>query len=53
MERCLVMEHAISIMPDLEMDDVHLGQLITLALGLSLVALGRVMYALSLTIFAQ
>jgi hypothetical protein len=53
METCLVMVHAKNMMPDLDMDEVHLGQLITLALGLSLVGLGRVMYGLSLVIFAQ
>jgi hypothetical protein len=50
---CLVMEHAKSIMPDLDMDEVHFGQLITLALGLFLVGLGRVIYGLSLLISAQ
>lgn len=36
MESCLVMEHAMSMMPDLEMDEVHLGQLIVLAIGMFL-----------------
>ncbi len=46
MESCLVIEHAMSVMPDLEMDEVHLGQLIVLAIGLFLVGLGRVIYGL-------
>ena len=37
MESCLVVEHAMSMMPDLDMDEVHLGQLIILAIGLILV----------------
>ena len=53
MESCLVIEHAMSVMPDLEMDEVHLGQLIVLATGLSLVGLGRVIYGLNLLIVAQ
>jgi hypothetical protein len=53
MESCLVVEHAKSMMPDLEMDEVHFGQLITLALGLFLVCLGRAVYGLNLLIFAQ
>jgi hypothetical protein len=53
MESCLVVEHAMSMMPDLDMDEVHLGQLITLAIGLFLVGSVRVSYGLSLLIFAQ
>ena len=53
MESCLVIEHAMSMMPDLETDEVHLGQLIVLAIGLFLVGSGRVIYGLSLLIFAQ
>ena len=53
MEGCLVIEHAMSMMPDLEMDEVHLGQLIVLATGLFLVGSGRAIYGLSLLIFAQ
>jgi uncharacterized membrane protein YczE len=53
MESCLVIEHAMSMMPDLETDEVHLGQLIVLAIGLFLVGSGRVIYRLSLLIFAQ
>ena len=52
MENCLVIEHAMSVMPDLEMNEVHLGQFIVLAIGLFLVGSGRVIYGLSLLIFA-
>jgi hypothetical protein len=52
MESCLVIEHAMSVMPDLDMDEVHRGQLIVLAIGLFLVGLGRAIYGLSLMIFA-
>lgn len=53
MESCLVVEHAMSMMPDLDMDEVHLGQFIILAIGLFLVGSGRAIYGLSLLIFAQ
>ncbi len=53
MESCLVAEHAMSMMPDLDMDEVHFGQLIVLAIGLSMIGLGRVMYGLTLVILAQ
>jgi hypothetical protein len=46
-------QHAMSTMPDLDMDEVHLGQLIILAIGLFLVGSGRAIYGLSLLIFAQ
>ncbi|MFG3593058.1 hypothetical protein [Bradyrhizobium sp. RDI18] len=41
-----------SMMPDLEMDEVHFGQLIILALGLFLGGVGRVIDGLNLLIFA-
>ena len=53
MESCLAIEYAMSMMPDLKMDEVHFGQLITLALGLCVAVSARVIYGLSLLIFAQ
>ena len=47
MESCLIIEHAMSVMPDLETDEVHIGQLIGLAIGLLLVSAGTVIYGLS------
>ena len=52
MEGCLAVEYAMSMMPDLKMDEVHFGQLITLALGLALVCLGRAIHGLNLLSFA-
>ncbi|MGY4504058.1 hypothetical protein ACVWYH_008015 [Bradyrhizobium sp. GM24.11] len=53
MESCLVMKYAMSMMPELDMDEVHFGQLITLALGLLLAVSGRAIYGLGLLILAQ
>jgi hypothetical protein len=53
MESCLAVEHAMRMMPDLDMDEVHLGQLIVLAIGLFLVGSGRAIYGLGLLVFAQ
>jgi hypothetical protein len=52
MESYLAVEYAKSIMPDIEADEVHFGQLIALAIGLFLACLGNVICGLSLPIFA-
>ncbi len=41
MECCLTTMHALSLVPDADLDEVRLGQLVTLVVGLSLVLIGR------------
>ena len=43
----LTTEHALSSMSEVDMDDVRLGQLLVLSVGLSAVLLGRLLYLLT------
>jgi hypothetical protein len=46
MESLLVAEYAIITMPDIDRDDVRLGQMLVLIAGLSIMVLGRLVYSL-------
>ncbi len=47
MEAFLMLECAVIAMPDIDMDDVRLGQMLVLIAGLLIVLLGRIGYLLS------
>jgi hypothetical protein len=46
MESLLVAEYAVITMPDIDRDDMRLGQMLVLVAGLSATVLGRLVYLL-------